>query len=428
MTEVPDREKYLTLVKVGYKSLYSGRLVLPRPLETWRHFNDSNEMDTFKTLNQELIQEEAEMQSLLCLDDPLSEPETLDKPAQTEKAKTQGSDNKKPKRFRMQGKNFILTFPQCDTTKEVACERLESKWKDDMKGYVVCEEKHEDGSPHLHVFLQFKEKKNVCKQDEFDFIGGKHGDYQVAKSVSGSIKYVTKDGNYVAKGVDVEAIKTKGKKMSDKIAELIDQGKSLAEVKEEERGYFLMNKRKIEEYATWVECEKAKKSKMDWIPPKLDGLTDANKQIAEWLCKNIRQNRAFKAPQLFITGKPNLGKTSLVEWLNKSLSVYLMPMEEEFYDQYSDDYDLVVLDEFKGQKKITFLNQFLQGSAMSIRKKGSQGLKQKNIPVIILSNLTLETCYRKANEDGRLDSLRARLEIVEVDSFIDFYHNHEDLV
>ena len=103
-------------------------------------------------------------------------------------------------------------------------------------------------------------------------------------------------------------------------------------------------------------------------------------------------------------------------------------MEEEFYDQYSDDYDLVVMDEFKGQKKITFLNEFLQGSTMSIRKKGSQGIKQKNLPVIILSNLTLETCYRKANEDGRLDSLRARLEIVEVDSFIDFYHNHEDLV
>ena len=209
---------------------------------------------------------------------------------------------------------------------------------------------------------------------------------------------------------------------------MLEQGKSLVEVKEAEKGYFLINKRKIEEYAAFVQCENSKKSKLEWVPPSVEGLTDANKQIAEWICSNIRQTRAFKAPQLFITGKPNLGKTSLVEWLKKFLSVYLMPTTEEFYDHYSDDYDLVVLDEFKGQKTIQFLNEFLQGSSMPIRKKGSQGIKNKNLPVIILSNYTLEECYRKANEDGRLDSLRARLLRVEVDSFIDFYHDRSDLV
>lgn len=376
-------------------------------------------MDTFPTLNQQLIEEEAENQRLLCLEDPLSEAETLDKPAQTEKPKSKGS-------FRMTGKNYILTFPQCATTKEVAVERLEQKWKDELQGYVVCEEQHKDGTPHLHVFLQFHQKKNFKSCDCFDFIAGKHGNYQVCRSRKKSIEYVTKAGKYVAKGVDVE--KVKKEKVTDKIAGMLDEGKTLAEVKEEERGFFMINKRKIEEYAAFIECENQKKSKMDWIPPSTDGLTDANKQIAEWLCKNIRQTRAFKAPQLFITGKPNLGKTSLVEWLKKFLSVYLMPMTEEFYDHYGDDYDLVVLDEFKGQKTIQFLNEFLQGSTMSIRKKGSQGLKKKNLPVIILSNYTLEECYRKANEDGRLDSLRARLEIVEVDSFIDFYKNRTDLL
>jgi len=376
-------------------------------------------MDTFKALHQELIEEEAEMQSLLCVDDLLSEAETLDKPAQTEKPKSKRSDKKKDSGFRMYGKNYILTFPQNATKKEVAAQRIEEHFKDEMKGYIVCEEQHKDGTPHLHVYISFHKRKQFKKEDCFDFIAEKHGNYKVVNSVKGSIAYVTKAGDYVAKGVDVEQVKKE--KMSDKIAKLIDEGKSMAEVKEAERGYFLLNKRKIEEYATWVQCENSKKSKIEWVPPKLDGLTDANLQIAEWISKNIRQSRAFKAPQLFITGKPNLGKTSLIAWLNKFLSVYPMPMEEEFYDQYSDDYDLVVIDEFKGQKKITFLNEFLQGSTMSIRKKGSQGIKQKNLPVIILSNLTLETCYRKANEDGRLDSLRARLCVVEVDSFIDFY-------
>jgi len=379
-------------------------------------------MDTFKTLNQDLIEEEAEMQNLLCLDDPLSEAETLDKPAQTEKPKSKGAAKKKATSgFRSNGMNFIVTFPQCDTKKEVAAERLEQKWKEELKGYIVCEEQHKDGTPHLHVFLQFSKRKNFKSPDWADFIGGKHGDYKVARSVSGSVKYVTKEGNYVAKGVDVEAYKQKGAKLSDKIAGMLDNGKSLVEIKEEERGFFMLNKRKIEEYAAFIDCENQKKTKLAWVPPSLDGLTDSNKQIAEWICKNIRQSRIFKAPQLFITGKPNLGKTSLIEWLKKYLSVYPIPMTEEFYDQYSDDYDLVVLDEFKGQKTIQWLNEFLQGSTMNIRKKGSQSLKKKNLPVIILSNYTLEECYPKANADGRLDSLRARLEIVEVDSFIDFY-------
>lgn len=259
--------------------------------------------------------------------------------------------------------------------KEVAIQRIENKFQQELKGYIVCEEAHADGTPHLHVFLSFHKRRNIRQPDYFDFIADKHGNYQVCRSAKNSIQYVTKAGNYIAKGVDVEQVKKE--KTSDKVARLIDEGKTLAEVKEEESGYFLMNKRKIEDYATWIECEKAKKSKIDWIPPKLDGLTGANLQIAEWICKNIRQTRSFKAPQLFITGKPNLGKTSLVEWLKKSLSVYLFPMEEEFYDHYTDTDDLVVLDEFKGQKKITFLNEFLQGSTMSIRKKGTQGSSKR---------------------------------------------------
>lgn len=367
-----------------------------------------------------MIEEEAAMQSLLCLEDPLSdEAETLEPETEKPKETKGASTKKKGGSFRMNGKNFILTFPQCATTKEEAAERLQQQWKDELQGYIVCEEQHKDGTPHLHVFLKFHQRKNFKTADCMDFIGGKHGNYQVCRSAKKSIEYVTKAGKYVAEGVDVESVRKQ--KTGDKICGMLDDGKSLFEIKEEEKGYFLMNKRKIEEYAAWVQCENSKKSKLDWVEPKTDGLTDANKQIAEWICKNIRQTRTFKAPQLFIFGKPNLGKTSLVEWLKKFLSVYLMPTTEEFYDHYSDDYDLVVLDEFKGQKTIQFLNEFLQGSSMSIRKKGSQGLKKKNLPVIILSNYSLEECYPKANADGRLDSLRARLEICEVDSFIDFY-------
>lgn len=377
-------------------------------------------METFPNPNQELFEEESQAQALLCLEEPLSdEAETLEAP--TEKPK-------KEKRFRLQGKNYILTFPQCDVKKEVAVERLEQKWKDDLKGYIVCEEAHKDGTPHLHVFLQFREKQSFCKTDCFDFIGGKHGNYQVARSVRGSVEYVTKAGNYVAKGVDVESIKKKKSPKSTEVAKMLMEGKSVAEVNAVDPGYVMINKRKIEEYESWIKCENAKKSKIDWIPPKTDGLTGANKQIAEWICLNIRQKRTFKAPQLFIHGPKNLGKTSLIEWLEKSLSVYHIPLTEDFYDHYSDDYDLCVLDEFKGHKTVQWLNLFLQGGPMTIRKKGSQSMKYANLPVVILSNFSLRNCYWKdekgdVDKQTKIDTLQARLLEVELDEgeMIDFY-------
>lgn len=365
-------------------------------------------METFPTSHQP-----AEV--IMLEEEPLEEPETLPRP--------QGK-----KRFRMQGKNYILTFPQCDVKKEVAADRIRSQWGDEVAGYVVCEEQHKDGTPHLHVFLQFREKKTFCKEDCFDFIGGKHGNYQVARSVRGSVEYVTKGGNYVAEGVDVEAIKKKKAPKSDTIARMLMDGKSLEEVNAVDPGYVMINKRKLEEYDTWIQCMKAKKSKLEWVAPVIEGLTDANKQIAEWICANIRQPRKFKAPQLFIHGPRNLGKTSLIEWLERYLSVYHCPMAEEFYDLYSDDHDLVVMDEFKGQKTIQWMNLFLQGSPMNLRKKGSQYMKRKNIPVIILSNYSLGECYPKARDDGRLNTLEARLQVVEIDSFIDFYADRSDLI
>lgn len=349
-------------------------------------------------------------------------------PAEEETLETSVTEKPKAKRFRLQGKSFTLTFAQCATKKEAAAERIEERWGKELKGYIVSEEAHKDGTPHLHAFIQFHEKKNFCGSDCFDFIAGQHGSYEVTKHVRNWVTYVTKDGKYVAKGLDVDAIKKKKASKSDDVAQQLLAGKKLSEINKENPGYVMINKRKLEEYESWIQVEKSKASKLEWVPPVIEGLTDTNKQIAQWIASNIRQPRKFKDPQLFITGKKNLGKTSLIEWLGQFLSVYHIPQTEDFYDLYSDDYDLVVFDEFKGQKTIQWMNLFLQGSAMNIRKKGSQYMKMKNLPVIILSNYTLGDCYPKANEDGRLETLRARLVEIEVDSFIDFYKDRADIL
>jgi len=41
--------------------------------------------------------------------------------------------------------------------------------------HVICEEKHVDGSPHVHAFVKYN-KKVTWKEDKWD-IDGYHGNY-----------------------------------------------------------------------------------------------------------------------------------------------------------------------------------------------------------------------------------------------------------
>ena len=50
---------------------------------------------------------------------------------------------KKSKQLRLQATRFFLTFPKNDTTKEVAMERVKEMFKDNLKGALICQEKHQ---------------------------------------------------------------------------------------------------------------------------------------------------------------------------------------------------------------------------------------------------------------------------------------------
>lgn len=99
--------------------------------------------------------------------------------------------------FRIQAKNFSITCPQCPLSKE----DLLKHFKTLSPVYViVCEEKHEDGSPHLHAFIQFGRRKNVKDCKYFDF-GGYHFNVQATKNVQDWIDYVKKEGQWIEDGI-----------------------------------------------------------------------------------------------------------------------------------------------------------------------------------------------------------------------------------
>jgi len=147
----------------------------------------------------------------------------------------------------------------------------------------------------------------------------------------------------------------------------------------------------------------------------------AVQKLLEWVNANVCQPRPFRSPQLYLWGPPATGKTSFLRLLDTMLRIYYFP-NEDFYDHYNDDdYDLIVMDEFgptHDLKPMQTYNRWLDGQVMSLRKKGSQGMKTKILPFIICSNYPPERVYHKVYGRGELEPFLSRLLVVHVEEMI----------
>lgn len=337
----------------------------------------------------------------------------------------------KTSKFNLQGKRFFLTFPQCPVAPELAQERLKEKYGDSLKWYLLAQELHQDGEKHLHIGLEMKETFRTKRSDVFDFIGEKHGNYQTMKNMRKCVEYITKGGVFLACGIDVDAVKKKQNGATLSVAQAVVNGKSLEELNQEFPGFVMMNKRKIEDYISWIQRQNLKKQKQIWNEFPAGDIMDmdniSDRQIAIWLNENIRKPRKFKQKNLYIWGPPNMGKSSLITRLSQYLSIYVIPRDEDFYDGFENDvFDLAVLDEAKSTKTMQWLNQWLDGQVMTLRQKGKQYVKTQNIPTIILSNYKIEDNYKKLYEKNELGPLITRLMFVEVTSFITLWGVEEE--
>ena len=74
--------------------------------------------------------------------------------------------------FRIRSKTFFLTYPKIADIENVEQLFLNSLAKsfgvvdDSNWGYVISKENHEDGTPHIHVYLEFKKAKGVFSQNK----------------------------------------------------------------------------------------------------------------------------------------------------------------------------------------------------------------------------------------------------------------------
>ncbi len=308
--------------------------------------------------------------------------------------------------FRLRGKKFFLTYPQCATTKETALERIRAKWPGDIKWCVVSSELHADGQPHLHVALwlvrNFESRASSC----LDFIGGKHGNYRAMKKPVKCVEYVIKYGRYVFEGKagwqpDVYIASGKSKKGTSfhVVASLVTSGISLRTIADRHPGFMLQHLSKVRTFEAFVRSAPCT-TLLPLIPP----LSDDSVQLLPGQCGTVYQwiHQAFYTPigralgqtQLMVVGGTAVGKTSLLQSLARYLRVYNVPNGEDFYDSYSDDdYDLLVFDEYEHQKSVTWMNSFVDGSVVTLRVKGGQVQKRRNLPVIMMTNFSPEQQY-----------------------------------
>lgn len=117
---------------------------------------------------------------------------------------------------------------------------------------------------------------------------------------------------------------------------------------------------------------------------------------------------------MWLCAKPGTGKSRLASKLSEYCRTFFVCLDEEWWDNYDDDYELIIFDEFKGQKKIQMMNRFISGERCSLKQRGvAPFVKMSNPPVVILSNYTVEGCYSKTDvDDPGLIGLKDR--VVEV--------------
>ena len=263
-------------------------------------------------------------------------------------------------------KGWFCTWPQCPIPKELALKLLDGVLGG-IKEYVIAEEKHEDGSPHLHAFLKLNRRVNF-KPRMFDLEDlGKvyHGHYEVAKCWRAVERYCKKDGDYIS-NLDLASAKAKKGKMKKEdllrdVDEVLDEG---------------------------------------IISPMQVASFYKNQCVYKMLLNQKRKMPLLMPPKkrhLWVCGGSNTGKTTMLR--NQMMArgedkFFQIPVNNDWIG-YNDQYYLF-LDEFKGQLPVQQLNRICDGGAKMNVKGGSVQIRY-DCQVIILSNYPIDNCYSKCD-------------------------------
>ncbi|AHJ61446.2 replication-associated protein [Pouzolzia golden mosaic virus] len=225
-----------------------------------------------------------------------------------------------PSKFRIAAKNYFLTYPQCSLSKEEALSQLQNLTTPTNKKYIkVCREFHEDGSPHLHVLIQFEGKFQCKNQRFFDLVSPTrsahfHPNIQGAKSSSDVKSYMEKDGDTVDWGefqIDKRSARGGQESANDAYAKALNSGcksAALGLIKELAPKDYVLQFHNLDNNLDRIFAPPAEVFTVPFSSSSFDLVPE---EIECWAAENVMgpAARPFRPMSIVIEGNSRTGKT-----------------------------------------------------------------------------------------------------------------------
>lgn len=308
-----------------------------------------------------------------------------------------------PRVFRRAGLVHTCMWPQCDTPMEVVMVAIKKHFRLNLESCCVSREKHKDGNWHLHAVIKVHQRIDETTEKWDDFVKsdvcpkGKGGHYHGHRSFKRAIEYCTKHGLYITFNVDalgiIKSLSTKKGTTHESVARRMQEGMTSQEVFKEYPGYFLNNKPKVLAFEQDVLKRKVE-DKLPWtlLDKEMKCSYPAAVEVIKFVNTNVMVKRKYKTNQMYITADTNHGKTTLLQYLLERCNVYIVNLHDKWVEDYSlKKWDVVWVDEWRGQKDLSWWNKLLEGGAcaMTARNIGTVW-KTDNLPVFFTSNQSID--------------------------------------
>nr|WEM04222.1 AC1 protein [Sida leaf curl virus] len=318
--------------------------------------------------------------------------------------------------FKINAKNYFLTYPKCSLTKEEALSQIQNLQTPTSKKYIkICRELHENGEPHLHMLIQFEGKYQCKNKRFFDLVSPNrsahfHPNIQGAKSSSDVKSYIDKDGDTIEWGefqIDGRSARGGQQTANDAYAAALNTGskpEALRVLRElAPKDYVLQfhnlnaNLDRIFTPPLEVYVSPFSSSSFDQVPEELE----------EWACENVvaAAARPLRPLSLVVEGDSRTGKTMWARSLGPHN--YLCGHLDLSPKVYSNDAWYNVIDDVDPH----FLKHFkefmgAQRDWQSNTKYGKPVQIKGGIPTIFLCNPGPNSSYKEYLDEEKNSALK----------------------
>lgn len=281
----------------------------------------------------------------------------------------------KAKQFRVNAHKIFVTYARCGLTKDVMLAFFKSKGR--LKHYVICVEKHKDGTPHIHAALWYMDKPDIRSPRYFD-VETYHPNFGSVRSWPNCCMYCKKGGDFIE---------------SVSFDDSTSDNFSRRQADHEMWTAYHQQKQRVE--VDWPVEIKHVDTSLDTVSLTWDP-THRGKQRHLWIC-----------------GAPNSGKSTWLQETFEGKRVFLRRPHQYPFEGY-DKESLILYDDitptFIELTQVSNIHKIAQHVFGAVRYKQLFWPLGVDLVMIVLSNKHIDEVY----EASELNAVRARFVELEV--------------